>query len=590
MRNQWRKQSRRVAVVMSLILLTGSFSSFGAQSDELLNEIQSITGSDTMNKGVPQYPEYTARVEKTDGTVNTFASEQTVNEQTVVRENGEKNEQAVGPGLVQNTLASEELSTETATGPTVKEIQLSETYHEEFQIYTESIDGRFFIYSNVSNNGMTDLPVSLDIPSNVSYRVEKDGSEFSYTSKQSLTETGTYVFYFTAVKDDSLPLSKQTIYETTFNFRIQPKPPTIESEENSTNADGSSTAGDFTANLEQIPESSSAVATDFMEGQTTAVETEAQTEPASEPSESVSIEESEEAIEVDSDLVGEETESQQSSEHVNTTVEDRKSISYTQIYDTESGMYQIALSDMSYFYSNVPNGMLSNVGVTLDTTHLGMNAEEITVLKDGEFYSMPDKNMFTEVGSYLLFIPQGTGQAIYSFYILGQANADLDGYTLPEMMTVTFASLNGETIPVNTILSDGKSRLQWEKDGSYHLTLQNQEGIHTEIDVEIDREAPKFSVAVQDYTGEISYGSTDIEEIVVNKDGQETSYSQISQLREPGNYTITVYDYARNASSMSVVVPKQVNIAGVIAIILVIGLIAAGVIFFRQTKKNFSVK
>ncbi|MDO5408784.1 MAG: hypothetical protein Q4F28_15865, partial [Eubacteriales bacterium] len=128
-----------------------------------------------------------------------------------------------GPGARAQDVKLEVRDSEGVTGPQVLEIQMSETYHEDYDVYTQSIEGRFFIYTNVSNNGITDQPVYLDIPGNVSYRAEKDGVPMAYTTKQKVSEMGTYLFYFTAVKDSSKPLAEQIIYETTFNFRIQPK-------------------------------------------------------------------------------------------------------------------------------------------------------------------------------------------------------------------------------------------------------------------------------------------------------------------------------------------------------------------------------
>ncbi|MDO4294712.1 MAG: hypothetical protein Q4D90_00955 [bacterium] len=594
MRRQGRKQQRRgkaAALTLGFALLLGSFASFGAQSDSLLSEIQSVTGADSMKEGVPKNSSYSLTVKEEEETVASFAQERVSGSVVRTQEGQSANEGAEGPAKVQETLAAEAMETESEVGPTVREVTLSETYHDEYEIYTESIDGRYFIYSNIGNNGMTDGPVSLDIPQNVSYTVEKDGAAFSYTSGQSLTENGTYIFYFTAVKDASQPLSRQVIYEATFHFRIQPKPPSKELESMAESLAGNNS---FSTNSQFHSQTNSQTspAISFEEGtqetqtlpeeSTEAVEFQdntAESRPAESEAEAVT-----EASQEGEEAEGETTPSIEISGGA-------KRMPYTQSYEQASGMYRISLSNEEYFYSNVPNGMLTNVGVTLEISRLGIDSSDITVLRNGESYALPTNLMFTETGSYLLRIPKNGKMAIYSFYILGRASADLDGYTLPEGMTLTFASRDGENLPVESLFLDGTGqRLQWEEDGRYQLTFVNPEGIHSEVEVAIDREAPLFEVSVNNSVASITYQSSDVERVIVRNGNQESTYSRIDRLSEAGSYTIEVYDYAGNKNVKNVVIPKKVNVAGILAVVLAVALIAAGVAVFVKTKKNFQVK
>ena len=41
-------------------------------------------------------------------------------------------------------------------GPVVQTVSMRESYHEEYGIYEESINDLYFLYSNVSNGGITD--------------------------------------------------------------------------------------------------------------------------------------------------------------------------------------------------------------------------------------------------------------------------------------------------------------------------------------------------------------------------------------------------------------------------------------------------
>ena len=107
-------------------------------------------------------------------------------------------EAASGPGVVPDAE-----DPQTAQGPLVTQVSLTEQYHDEYQVYEESINNRFFFYTSVSNGGITDKTVTMDIPHNVFCTVEKDGAEYNYTPGQSFSEHGTYVVKITAVEDTS---------------------------------------------------------------------------------------------------------------------------------------------------------------------------------------------------------------------------------------------------------------------------------------------------------------------------------------------------------------------------------------------------
>jgi hypothetical protein len=136
----------------------------------------------------------------------------------------DKDDSKTGPGAASADIKIED--NYKVDGPKVEEITLSETYYQDFGVYSESIGGYYFFYTNVGNNGITDQPVSVDLPANLVYTLQKDGVTIPYTSRQTVSEMGTYLFKITAVKNPEKPLAQQTIYTTTYNFRIQPKLPT----------------------------------------------------------------------------------------------------------------------------------------------------------------------------------------------------------------------------------------------------------------------------------------------------------------------------------------------------------------------------
>ena len=110
-----------------------------------------------------------------------------------------------GPGAAQTALEEDSA----LAGPRIHEVSMGEKYHSDYDLYEHSIDGRYFIYSNVSNGGITDRPVYVEIPVDVFCTAEKDGVPMNYTSGQLLSDRGTYVMRLTAVHDKNVPLSQQ---------------------------------------------------------------------------------------------------------------------------------------------------------------------------------------------------------------------------------------------------------------------------------------------------------------------------------------------------------------------------------------------
>lgn len=477
-------------------------------------------------------------------------------------------DELTGPGAISKNLEVEDKTGE--VGPKVEEVVLEESYHEEFELYSESLEGRYFIYSNVGNNGMTDQPVYLDIPQNVTYTAEKDGLPFSYTTKQNVSDMGTYVFYFTAVKDPSKPLSQQVIYETSFNFRIQPKP---------AGTDKESAAGQDSSGYGSVsPQYGLQNTEETTEGNTLDTENKNVMEPASEPEEDMAGEAAEEAAFSKDVQIPEDGET---AENVNTG----NTGFYDESYNRETGFYKISLQENKYFQSGVPNGMLSNLPVIMDFAGMGKEEETITVYRDGQLYVMPENNTFAESGSYTLLLTAGMENYVYSFKVLGNAQSDLDSYTVPVVMTVTSLKKDGLDIAM-----DEEYRLDFTEDGIYDLQMANEEGVISSLSLTIDHQPPEFDITVQNHIAMFSFQSADIADIEVTVNGNTEHYPELYQLSTPGRYTVKVSDNAGNYSTKSVTLTKKFNPAGLIAVVIIIGMIVVAVFFIKRTKKNFNVK
>ena len=519
-------------------------------------------------------------------------------------------------------------STEAQSGPGVQnqtiEIQttaLTETYHEDFEVYSESLGGYFFFYSNIGNNGITDQPVYVDLPQNVTFTVQKDGVDMPYVSKQLLSEYGTYMFKIIAVKQPDVFDEQPVCYVATFNFRIQERPvkPTEPETQPETQAAASSNTTNTTANnaysgysrFDQNTQSgiyasgntsNSAVTS----GQSTityetipwsamelesASETISETTAADDESASSSENESIEAntiFSVGDDAIAnmENEEREQRKAVVTHRADDPK-----QTYDTMTGRYTITYGEMQSIKTSVPNGLLTNNTVSIDKTGLGAYADQVSVLRNGEPYSWPETDLFEEAGSYVILMPLANKTRTFSFHILGDAEAEISEYTVPENLELTEITLDGAVQPVSSYIDDNDvTRLHIEKEGLWQLTFSSEEGRDYYATLLIDHTPPEFSVSILDGTATFYYDVNDVTRVVLNDGTSDTTYETLTEWTRPGRYTATVYDKAGNSTQVSFVLKRKVNPAGFIAAALAAVLAAGGIWYFKKTKENMDVK
>lgn len=581
-------------------------------------------------------------------TYSTYSSGTVQTSSTKKDRKDEDEDTSNGPGASTGKLKVEDSGEQ--KGPQVQEVTLRETYHADFLVYTESIEDRFFLYSNIGNNGMTDKPVYVDIPQNISYTVEKDGVPFSYTSKQQVGENGTYVFWFTVVKNPEAPLSEQVIYKTTFNFRIQPRPelPDQNSGESGTGSQGGYPAGGsgdrygYGSGLGSYGYDSglaggaggsggqgSGVTETMGQGESALGDMDLQPGDGSYDSENQNGGTGQNSSGNEAgqgDGTGSKTGSGDntpggvgqnpdpsgngdpvqgagisgesggdgslSGDSVQAGAKAGLGIpgyetGFVENYDPRTGMFQILLSDARFFHSSVPNGMLWHMAVTMDFAGMGTDGENIRIVKDGEVFAMPEDSIFRETGSYTFQIPSESGPVVYGFQIMGQAESGPDMYTVPAGMTVQSLTLDGE--PVDTY-DPATGRVDLSRDGDYVLTLDHRSGASFETLFTLDREAPEFTVTLDSSGAVISYISADVAEVHVTRNGETSVHDTVSRITAPGSYEIQVFDWAGNSSSQTFTVRQKTNLAGILAIAMVVALVTAGVVYFRKTKKNFDVK
>lgn len=524
-----------------------------------------------------------------------------------------------GPGIETTAAATQaatvaEVGTEAQTsGPTVYETSLSETYHEEYGVYEEGLNDLCYLYTNVENGGLTDQAVKIDIPANVTYTMEKDGVGIGYTSGQAVSDRGSYVLRI-SVTDTSKSFSQQTVYKAVFRFRIQEKLPQATAEDsmngggyssgssmysytdNSWTGGTSYNSGDSSGASDVIDfgtgDSSSSWWLD--DGETAAGET-------SGDSSSDETEIMDEDGNIDESAVDEAINAALGIDADGNVISDAAEISevsgLASGYDAESGLYAHALKTGAVFYTDVPNGMVTTSAVTIrffdDTLTL-------TAYRNGEEVELTSGEALTAPGSYAIYPTQDTAayasaysanaQPVFRFRIMADVVNDLGIFNAPENTLITQVTRYGITLFSAEKDEDAVRWYAFPEDGSYEITMKNELGELYSY-VVLDTEAPRFSVTTEPNRAYVSYYSDDIANCVLYKNGNQQSEGElVSQVNGSGSYTLVVYDTAGNASMQSFDVHFSLNMGAVLAIVLVIALIAAGILFLKRARSDVKIR
>ncbi len=464
-----------------------------------------------------------------------------------------------GPGVVSQVTEEEEIS---ASVPGVKEVTLTEQYHEEYGTYEESMAGQFFIYSNVGNGGFSDSPVYVDIPANLTWTMEKDGIAMEYASGQMVGEKGTYVLKLSGVVNPELPLSRQTEYKAVFRFRIQEKLPVQETEPEET-AYGSGAAG---MNPEETEIS------DFYNGGTSIWQEQME--------ETQAIQESAPAGEIsqsDSDPENETETAGNGEEAVQPETEEGQTAGQlTQSYNPATGRYDIFTAGGARFSSTVPEG----IRACRDAVLYLEDGVLFSLYKDGEALEYVSGNVLKDRGDYWL----ETGGSVFHFSIGAYVTGE-NLYTAPLGMTISQAVYNGEIMPAEY------GRYVWmENDGIYEFLLAGETGETFEIALTKDSIPPEAELDISKGRATILQMSEDTETAVLAKDGGDPQELKGTEISSPGKYRLTLTDYAGNENTYEFSLVYQMNFYAVFAVILVIVLIAGAVIFIRYTKRNMKIR
>lgn len=484
-----------------------------------------------------------------------------------------------GPGITAAVSVADETLGE--TGPKIHDITLGEKYHEEFGLYEQSLNNQYFLYSNVGNGGITDQPVYVDIPADLIFTMEKDGTPIPYASKQRVGEKGTYVLRITAVYDKSVPLSEQEEYRTVFRFRIDDKAPAATAEA-AGRGNGAGLFGE--AGLSGQPGMSEAAGTesgDIQAGTGEGAGTAGEEVIVGPNGETAGTEKEEETSGKEPGTSAGETEPGNAGETANPDeaageVEAGSKNIRMQTYDKEKNAYRVVFSNGFTFLSKVPENMITSSAVQLileedSDCKLYLGEEEIPWETDIKL---------TEFGQYRLV----SGDEEFGFEITN-TYVNRDEFSAPVGTKITGAEFQNEKVS----LTNGRS-FAMKEDGKYTFSLTGEGGERYNVVLNRDTAAPEFTVKVERQQAVITYLANDMAAITLQKKGEEPKAFSSTMITAPGKYTLTVTDRAGNATSQEFTLKYHLNTYAVTAIVMILAGIIGGVVFLTRKKRNLGVR
>ncbi len=464
-------------------------------------------------------------------------------------------------------------------------VNLTENYNMDFDLYEEGFNNRYFFYSNIGNGGMTADAVVLDIPANLQYTMEKDATPIVYNSGTAVQSLGSYVLTITVDETDGLNV---THYIATFRFRIMEAAAQVT--ENPTTTTGT-TDGTTDVSLEGTelegrryedltPEEQAALEMVF--GSDDGSEEELLNPDGTinqEMLDALMNESMEEMGEIGDIYV---------SEGIN------EATGMSSALDPVTGYYKHILRSGQIFYTDVPNGCVTKLAVSVHSDE----GVDFIVYKDGVLYEEEDKSSFDQAGTYML-IPDSSDvvfldayqeeKPVFSFRIMDNAANDLSLVRAPEGFRIQM--VYKDDIPAVTAKNLGPQSVLLREDGDYLIEFTNGE-FTLDMRYTLDRVKPRFYVQTQKNQADIAYLSQDVFSTIVYLDEKpyETEGKVIYQLKDTGKYWFYVFDEAGNMSAQEFYVRYGFNKGATIAILLSVAFIVGLFIYLRYLNTHVKVR
>lgn len=447
----------------------------------------------------------------------------------------------------------EQVISEPGFTPSERTSSITEIYNSDYGLYEESLADMFFFYSNVSNGSFTDGPVILDFPANIIYEFQKDGQSYMYINRTEVTGLGNYLV---RVKGNYEGVD----YVGSFRFSIREKLNSDEPEETDVSDE----------DLDNLTEEDLDNLTDE------------------------EIDE-EELLERANEQLGELDEESEASNYYSTEI---GHTGFAESYDFSTEKYIYTMHSGGTVRTNMINGGITNGSVSFDVS----DGVSFTIYKDGEETDYTETHISDEGFYKIVFSEEKVDFASYyeekgdypflHFRIVTSAVNDMNIYNAPKNSVITAIYFNGEVLEKDSEETPvAYSSYKMNADGKYSFHIHNFE---TDLDEKIvitkDTKAPNYGITIKNGTATIKYGSDDIKTFSLWKNGEPVASFNPNTIKGKGNYQLYVTDYAGNCTSATFSLKSTVNSGSVIAIVLVVIIVAAGLWLVRNTKTKINVR
>ena len=247
----------------------------------------------------------------------------------------------------------------------------------------------------------------------------------------------------------------------------------------------------------------------------------------------------------------------------------------------------------SSFTSTVPNGAVVSRG-----THVSFQippGASAMLYRDGDLMQESDLADIAEVGDYYLSVQVGQSGANtrFEFRILNDITNNFSEMSLPAGFTFTGVYLDGEPIQLDydnyyDFLLDGKYRVVWGCEPisqSYELTFTR------------DTETPALTISglsnetTMEANGPVTLSWEDENAfVVVHTEGKDQRIgTPPTEIKQAGEYTVTIYDTAGNSASYDFIIHVYLNLSAYAAIALVLFGVALVLAYCRRVRKHSRV-
>lgn len=258
---------------------------------------------------------------------------------------------------------------------------------------------------------------------------------------------------------------------------------------------------------------------------------------------------------------------------------------------TDSGEYVVDVTANGMTYSFTVN-VDSSVDYTIDVHDKGLantvtlNSTEkltVTVTKDGEEIEYELGTTLTKVGTYTVKMVDEYGNTKeLSFTIIKSLYASFE-QEIDEMPGFEKVLVNGEEVTLE------KGTLTLNESGTYEVTIVAN-GVEQVFTVNVDSTPPTVIILGVE-NGGVTEESVTISElsekstIIITRDDEKIEYALGEEIKEPGEYKVTVTDSIGNTTEYTFEIKEGVN--GAVIALVIIGVVAvAGTVAIIILKKK----